>query len=89
VTWIFTLASIMEQPPNHSDAPRYLVTSGIFTAIALALCAARLYTKFRRTRRLDPDDYTIGVSLVNKSFPYFPRRELNMRRLMTGHRPSQ
>ncbi|PGH15611.1 hypothetical protein AJ80_05475 [Polytolypa hystricis UAMH7299] len=55
----------MEQPPplpDTNNGPQYLIPIVILEAIALALCSARIYTKFRPSPHMRVDDYFIAIA---------------------------
>ena len=55
--------------PDTTIAFKYLIPCGILEMLAITLCAARIYTRFRRVSKLFLEDYFIICALVSIPFP--------------------
>lgn len=70
---------------DTNNAPEYLISCGLLTLLALALCIARIYSRLqprpyllRSEPRLSPDDYLIaGAAVRNELTPMLQDVQIN------------
>ncbi|OCL03094.1 hypothetical protein AOQ84DRAFT_348256, partial [Glonium stellatum] len=65
------MATTTPKGPDTNEGPRYLISIGILTAIALCLFTARIYNRVRPANQLSWDDYTIIIAEILSLSTFF------------------